>query len=67
MPEYKLYCLDGRGRITRRHDFVATDDRTAAEQGNVLGNGSDCELWSGTRKVAMLPAGSEPVWMDRTA
>ena len=67
MPEYKVYCLDGRGRITRRHDFEAVDDQAAAGQAVVLGNGSDCELWSGTRKVALLPVTSEPVWMDRPA
>jgi hypothetical protein len=63
MIEYKLYFLDHRGRIARRHDIVAADDAAAAEQARAHANGTDCELWSGTRKVATLPLDAPPVWM----
>jgi hypothetical protein len=64
VAEYKLYCLDQRGRIARRHDFEAADDRAAAELGRTLAGDSDCELWCGTRKVATLRS-DDWVWSDR--
>ncbi len=56
MAEYKLYCLDGRGRITRRHEFEAADDETAAEFARSYSPGIDCELWSGARKILLIKA-----------
>lgn len=56
MPEYKLYCLDGGGRITRRHEFEAPDDEAAARMARDHASGIDCELWSGARKVLLIKA-----------
>ena len=56
MAEYRLYCLDARGRIARRHDFEAADDEAAALAARAIDATSACELWSGSRKVALLPA-----------
>ena len=61
MADYKLYCLDRNGRITRRHDIVSEDDAAAIETGRTIAPTVSCELWSGTRKVALLPADAEPV------
>ena len=61
MADYKLYCLDGSGRITRRHDFVADDDEAAIEIGRTTAPTVTCELWCGARRVALLPADGEPV------
>ncbi len=56
MAEYKLYCLDGRGHITRRHEFEAPDDGAAAAIAREYSPQTDCELWSGARKVALIKA-----------
>ena len=61
MADYKLYCLDRNGRIARRHELVADDDAAAIETGRTIEPTVTCELWSGARKVALLPAGAEPV------
>ena len=65
MADYKLYCLDRNGRISRRHEIVADNDADAIAQSRDHEPSTDCELWSGTRKVALLPAGGEPVLVDR--
>lgn len=57
MAEYKLYCLDPRGRIARRHEIEAEDDSAAIAVAREQHPNSDCEVWSGTRKVALVPAG----------
>ena len=67
VSEYKLYCLDQRGRISRRHELEAADDDAAIAQARAQFSGMDCELWSGIRKVALLPAQGEPVLADRGA
>ena len=55
MSEYKLYCLDRNGRITRRLDLEASDDDRALEAARDLQPHTDRELWCGARKVAFLP------------
>jgi hypothetical protein len=64
VAEYKLYCLDRNGQITRRHDIVADDDAGAIEAGRTVAPTVDCELWSGSRKVALLPTNSAPVLVN---
>lgn len=56
MAEYKLYCLDKSGRIARRHEFEAQDDEAATEFARGYSPGTDCELWSGARKVMLIKA-----------
>lgn len=67
MAEYKLYCLDQKGRIARRHDLEAPDDASAANAARAQFPDVTCELWCGTRKVALIPAGGEPVWNTAAA
>ena len=63
VAEYKLYCLDRRGRIERRHEIEAADDSAAIAIARTQHPENDCEVWSGTRKVALVPAGNgEPVF-----
>ena len=61
MAEYKLYCLDPAGRIQRRHEYEAADDGAAINRARADFPDETCELWSGTRKVALLPAGADPM------
>jgi hypothetical protein len=57
MLEYRLYCLDERGRILHSHDFEAADDQEAIqiadrrEHPHFAG-----ELWQRGRKVEVIPA-----------
>ena len=67
MSEYKLYCLDQRGRIAQRHEYEAADDAAAIELARAQHPNATCELWSGTRKVALLPAGGAPVYSRSVA
>ncbi len=60
MSEYKLYCLDRNGRITRRVDLEANDDAQAIAAARDLKHPAECELWSGTRKVAVIPPAGSP-------
>lgn len=55
MAEYRLYCLDARGRIARRHDFEEMDDEAAVVAAREIDATSACELWCGSRKVTLLP------------
>ena len=61
MTEYKLYCLDEAGRIKRRHEYEAADDGAAITRARAEFPNDTCELWSGTRKIALIPAGGEPI------
>ena len=61
LAEYRLYCLDKRGRIARRQELEAIDDGAAIEVARRLEPDHDCELWSGSRKVALVPKDGEPV------
>jgi hypothetical protein len=63
VAEYKIYCLDRGGRITRRHEIEAGDDAAAIALAREQHPDNDCEVWSGTRKVALVPAGGgDPVF-----
>lgn len=59
MPAYRLYRVDGAGRIVSAEWLEAADDDSAVEAARVSGNGSRCELWQRQRLVARLnPDGS---------
>jgi hypothetical protein len=63
VAEYKIYCLDRAGRIARRSEIEAADDMAAIAAAREQHPVTDCEVWSGTRKVALVPAGGgEPVF-----
>jgi len=67
LAEYRLYCLDKRGRIARRQDIEAVDDGAAIEFARTVEPDQDCELWSGSRKVALIPKDGAPVPPNPTA
>jgi hypothetical protein len=65
MSEYRYYCLGKDGRITRGEFLFADDDATALELVRDRHEPTVCELWSGSRQVAIIPpdddaAGSDP-------
>ena len=54
MAGYRLYRLDGAGRISAAEWIEAADDSAATAQARALGNGSTLELWVGSRFVGRV-------------
>lgn len=57
MPDYRLYCLDGAGKISFADWIVAEDDAEAMAKAREMKlNASKCEIWLQQRLVATLGA-----------
>jgi hypothetical protein len=54
MPEYRLYCLGGDGKIEHRHDIEAESDEDAIMIARSKKLPVKCELWERARKVAVI-------------
>ena len=54
MPDYRLYCLDGSGKIAKAHDIAAADDEAAIALANRMKLAMKCELWERGRMVASI-------------
>jgi len=55
MPSYRLYCLDGAGRISLADWIEADTDEEAVATARKLEHGAlKCEVWDGNRLVAKL-------------
>jgi hypothetical protein len=57
VAEYRAYILDGDGHIQRYEPLICPDDTTAIAAAKRLVDRYDVELWEGSRKVILLPAG----------
>jgi hypothetical protein len=51
---YRLYCLDGVGKVASAEWIEAVDDQAAVEIADRLRRGQPCELWQSNRLVARL-------------
>jgi hypothetical protein len=56
MAEYRLYCLDGIGKIESAEVIVAHDDAEAVGRAIEMNKPVDCEVWKGSRLVARIPS-----------
>lgn len=57
MPSYRLYCLDGAGRISLADWIDAeTDDEAVAIARRIEHGALKCEIWQGNRLIAKLDA-----------
>ena len=55
MPAYRLYHLDGSGRVNSAEWLEAADDAAATDQANRQAfKAVSAELWQGKRRVACL-------------
>ena len=54
MVQYRLYCLDGAGRIERAEEITATGDAEAIMIAEAMKKPMKCELWERSRMVATL-------------
>lgn len=51
LPQYRLYCLDGQGKIVSSHTIYAPDDNAALEFGKDYCKRYKIDLWQGERWV----------------
>ena len=51
MSEYRLYCLDDKGRFTKVHEIEASDDEDALAKARAMKLPMVCELWNRNRLV----------------
>jgi hypothetical protein len=56
MAHYRLYCLDGIGKISAAEWLDAADDDEAIQAATDLKKTVPCELWDRNRLVACIPA-----------
>jgi hypothetical protein len=55
MLAYRLYCLDGAGKIDLADWIEAADDERAIAKARKMKNGAaKCEVWQGQRLVTTL-------------
>lgn len=57
MASYRLYRLDGTGKIATAEWLEATDDADAEQRARSLGLACTCEIWDRNRLVARLEPG----------
>ena len=56
MGTYRLYCLDGVGKVASADWIEAATDEAALEAAGKLRNGRACELWQANRLVMRMRA-----------
>ena len=54
MGTYRLYCLDGVGKVMSAEWIEAVDDNTAVEAAKGMIDGHRYELWANSRLVIRL-------------
>lgn len=54
MATYRLYCLDGVGKVASAEWIDADDDESALRETDGLRAGRPCELWQNHRLVARI-------------
>lgn len=58
MSAYRLYRVDGAGKILSAEWLEAANDESAVAQARTCAEGTRCEIWQRERLVARLnPAG----------
>ena len=57
MLSYRVYCLSADGHVRKGDYLQAADDYEAIDLARRHDENADCELWLGSRKIALLPAG----------
>jgi hypothetical protein len=54
MGEYRLYCLNDKGRFSKSHDIIADSDDDAIDKAEELKLPVKCEPWQQGRLVMKL-------------
>jgi hypothetical protein len=54
MPVYRVYCLDGAGKVWAAEWMEAEDDSKALESASQFESAVRCEVWQGQRLVGRV-------------
>jgi hypothetical protein len=54
MVAYRVYCLDGAGKVWAAEWIEADDDPAAIDSARQFDNAVRCEVWQGPRLVARM-------------
>jgi hypothetical protein len=54
MPAYRIYCLDGAGKVWAAEWIDAEDDSAALESARQFKQAVRCEVWQGPRLVGQV-------------
>jgi len=54
LASYRLYRLDGAGKISSAEWIEATDDEDAAREGRLRAKDGTCEIWDRNRLIARI-------------
>ena len=54
MPAYRVYCLDGAGKVWAAEWIEAEDDAAAIEFARQFNTAVRCEVWNGQRLVGRV-------------
>jgi hypothetical protein len=54
MPAYRVYCLDGAGKVWAAEWIEADGDSAALDAARQLQGGVRCEVWLGDRLVGKV-------------
>jgi hypothetical protein len=58
MPAYRVYCLDGAGRVWAAEWIEAEDDAAATKSARQFKTAVRCEIWQGQRLVGRVDLAS---------
>ena len=54
MPSYRVYCLDGAGKVWAAEWIEAGDDAAALKSARQFTEAVQCEVWQGQRLVGRV-------------
>jgi hypothetical protein len=54
MPAYRVYCLDGAGKVWAAEWIEADDDAAATDSARQFKTAVCCEVWQGQRLVGRV-------------
>ena len=54
MPAYRVYCLDGAGKVRAAEWIEAEDDSAAIASARQFKKAVRCEVWNGQRLVGRV-------------
>ena len=54
MPAYRVYCLDGAGKVWAAEWIQAESDSTALDAAREFAGSAHCEVWLGERLVGKV-------------
>ena len=59
MAAYRIYCLDGAGKVWAAEWIEADDDSAAMNSARQFKEAVRCEVWQGPRLVARMDLGPD--------